>query len=105
MINDYLHKNSIVLKYGEKESKYRILLMGAEKSINEKELKIMIKELINKNEKKEWILDEAEMNIIELYQEFLGNKIQNIDDILELIEINKMNVPEAYLVSYILKMY
>ena len=105
MINEYLHKNSLVLKY-DKVSKYSILQMGIpdEDKISDGELKKQVQNIVNENNKKEWILDETEMNVQELFQNYLGNKIQNKNDILTLIKDEKrITVPELYLLSNHLK--
>ena len=105
MINEYIHKNSLVLKYGEKESKYNIIQRGFEddnkKSIEE--IKLLVDEIIHKNEKKEWIVDENEMNVIELFREFLGNGINEKNDILEIVKDNTITIPEAFILSHIFK--
>jgi len=105
MINEYIHKNSLVLKYGEKESKYNIIQSGFEEESKKsvEELKILVEQIIHKNENKEWIIDEKHMNVIELFREFLGNKINEKNDVLEIIKDNSLTIPEAYILSYIFK--
>lgn len=105
MINEYIHKNSLVLKYNKQVSKYSILQEGLkdENKISETELRIKINELIDKNEKKEWKIDEKEMNIIDLFREILGNKINDLEDVKKIVEENKITIAEVYLISYILK--
>jgi hypothetical protein len=105
IINEYIHKNSLVLRYGDKESKYSIVQRGFEDDtkISVDELKIMIDRIIEKNEKRKWIYDEKEMNVIELFREFLGNEINKKEDIMELIKHNQLTIPEAYILSYIFK--
>jgi len=105
MINEYIHKNSLVLKYGSGESKYNIIQRGFEEESKKsvEELKILIEEIIQANDKKEWIKDEKEMNVLELFSEFLGNKIKNIQDIIEIVNKNTITIPEAYLLSYVFK--
>lgn len=102
IINEYIHKNALILKYN-KLSKYDIIQLGLEEQDKIDELKNKIEELIHKNEIKEWITDEKEMSLLELFRGFLGNKINDKNDILEIIKTNKITIPEAYLISHILK--
>lgn len=104
IINEYIHKNSLVLKY-DNVSKYDILQMGLkdEEKISKDELIIIIEEIIDNNEKKEWILDENEMNILELFKGIIGNNIKSIEDIKNTVQVEKITIPEIYILSYIFK--
>jgi len=105
IITDYLHKSSMILKYTEKESKYVISQMGLpeESKITGEELRLRLVELINTNELREWVLDEPPIDIVGLFKRYLGNKIKDTDDIIEIVKDNKLQAPELYLISYIMK--
>ena len=105
MINEYIHKNSLVLKYGN-ESRYEIIQKGLEEAETRtgEELKKIVEGLIEKNETRGWIQDEKDMSVIELFREFLGEKIDDTEDIKNFLEKEKgLTIFEAYLLSHILK--
>ena len=71
---------------------------------SDKDLLLGVQTMINGNDKREWILDETEMDVLELFRNYLGNRIQSKEDILNLVkDETRMTVPELYLLSYHLR--
>jgi len=109
IVGEVIHNKSVLIKHQLLDiTNIDIVLYSMNEEFDKRtkeKLLYEMSECIHKNDKKEWILGESELTVKELYEKYLGNKYDEIGDIIE--DINKENheitVPDLFIISYITK--
>lgn len=107
IVGEKIHKRAVLIKHQLLDiTNLDIILYSMkeefDKPTKEKLLMDMI-QLIKENNSAMWVLEEEEMNVQELYEKFMGNKYESLDDIIEDLqkETHEINVPDLFLISHI----